>query len=114
MFNRLELEGRASPHDLAEEHAAELADLFRLLGDPTRLRIVVACLDTPASVGEIADRLQISLSLASHHLRLLRAARTVRAERQGKNVFYLAADDHVRRVLADMIDHVAEPKAEDH
>src|SRR5690242_11370160 len=80
---------------LADEHAAELADLFRLLGDPTRLRIVLACLDAPTAVGDIADRLELSDSLVSHHLRLLRAARVVRAERQGKQVFYSAADEHI-------------------
>ncbi|MEE8274524.1 MAG: transcriptional regulator, partial [Alphaproteobacteria bacterium] len=45
----------------------------------------------------------------SHHLRLLRAARILRAERRGKQVFYSAADEHIRTVLGDMIEHVAEP-----
>jgi DNA-binding transcriptional ArsR family regulator len=98
---------------LADEHAAELADLFRLLGDPTRLRIVLTCLDAPTPVGEIADRLDLSASLVSHHLRLLRAARIVRSERHGKQVFYAAADDHVRCVVVDMLEHVAEPQGEE-
>jgi len=98
---------------LADEHAAELADLFRLLGDPTRLRIVLACLDAPTAVGEIADRLDLSDSLVSHHLRLLRAARVVRAERQGKQVFYSAADEHIRRVVIDLLEHAAEPRPEE-
>ncbi len=98
---------------LAEDRAAELADLFRLLGDATRLRIVIACLDESVSVGDIAARLGLSGSLVSHHLRLLRAAAIVRAERQGKQVFYIAADDHVRRIIADMIEHVAEPRPEE-
>jgi DNA-binding transcriptional ArsR family regulator len=98
---------------LADEHAAELADLFRLMGDPTRLRIVLTCLDALTSVGEIADRLDLSASLVSHHLRLLRAARIVRSERHGKQVFYAAADDHVRCVVVDMLEHVAEPQGEE-
>jgi ArsR family transcriptional regulator, lead/cadmium/zinc/bismuth-responsive transcriptional repressor len=98
---------------LADEHAAELADLFRLLGDPTRLRIVLACLDAPTAVGDIADRLELSDSLVSHHLRLLRAARVVRAERQGKQVFYSAADEHIRRVVMDLLEHAAEPRSEE-
>lgn len=98
---------------LADEHAAELADLFRLLGDPTRLRIVLTCLDAPTAVGEIADRLDLSGSLVSHHLRLLRAARVVRAERHGKQVFYSAADDHIRRVVMDLLEHAAEPRPEE-
>jgi DNA-binding transcriptional ArsR family regulator len=88
---------------------AELADMFRLLGDTTRLRIVLACLDDPISVGDIAGQLELSPSLVSHHLRLLRAARVVKADRQGKQVFYAAADQHVSGVLADMLEHIAEP-----
>lgn len=89
-----------------------LADLFRLLGDPTRLRIVLACLDERRAVGSIAETLGLSPSLVSHHLRLLRAARILRAERQGKQVFYMAADRHISGMLAEMLDHVAEPITE--
>jgi ArsR family transcriptional regulator, lead/cadmium/zinc/bismuth-responsive transcriptional repressor len=93
----------------SDSDVAELADMFRLLGDTTRLRIVLACLDDPISVGEIAGQLDLSPSLVSHHLRLLRAARVVKADRQGKQVFYAAADQHVSGVLADMLEHIAEP-----
>jgi ArsR family transcriptional regulator, lead/cadmium/zinc/bismuth-responsive transcriptional repressor len=92
------------------DHAVDqLADLFHLLGDATRLRIVLACLPAPIAVGDIAAALQLSSSLVSHHLRLLRAARIVKAERQGKQVFYSAADAHITGVLADMLEHIAEP-----
>ena len=93
---------------LSDDHAAALADLFRLLGDPTRLRIVVSCLRTPLAVSDIADRLGLSVSLVSHHLRLLKGARLVRADRQGKQVYYEADDAHVRRMVEDMVTHVAE------
>lgn len=88
---------------------SEIADLFHLLGDPTRLGIVYACLTSPQPAGAIADAMGISASLASHHLRLLKAARIVRAERQGRNIFYVAADAHIRRILMDMADHASEP-----
>ena len=92
------------------EHAvAQVADLFHLLGDPTRLRIVLACLAQPTAVGDIAAALALSSSLVSHHLRLLRAARIVKAERQGKQVFYSAADAHISTLLANMFEHIAEP-----
>jgi DNA-binding transcriptional ArsR family regulator len=65
---------------------AELADMFHLLGDATRLRILMSCLDEPLAVSDIAARLELTLSLVSHHLRLLRAARLVRSERLGKQV----------------------------
>jgi DNA-binding transcriptional ArsR family regulator len=93
----------------SDSDVAELADMFRLLGDTTRLRIVMACLGEPISVGDIAGQLELSPSLVSHHLRLLRAARVVKADRQGKQVFYAAADQHVSGVLADMLEHIAEP-----
>ncbi|OON60487.1 transcriptional regulator [Massilia sp. KIM] len=98
---------------LAEAPSAEaidqLADLFHLLGDPTRLRIVLACLAQPTAVGDIAALLDLSSSLVSHHLRLLRAARIVKAERQGKQVFYAAADAHISGLLINMFEHIAEP-----
>ena len=92
-----------------DDRVVPLADLFRLLGDLSRLRIVLACVDEPRAVGAIAESLGFSPSLVSHHLRLLRAARIVRSERQGKQVFYLAADRHISGMLADMLEHVAEP-----
>ncbi|WP_429409171.1 ArsR/SmtB family transcription factor [Paraburkholderia sp. GAS82] len=98
--------------DDRDDPVVPLADLFRLLGDPTRLRIVLACVDEQRAVGAIAESLGLSQSLVSHHLRLLRAARIVRAERQGKQVFYLAADRHISGMLAGMLEHVAEPLSE--
>ena len=79
-----------------------------LLGDPSRLKIVVACLKKPLAVSDIADKLGLSVSLVSHHLRLLKGARLVRSERQGKQVFYGADDEHVRRMVEDMVIHVGE------
>lgn len=93
---------------LSDDHAVALADLFRLLGDPSRLKIVVACLRTPLAVSDIAERLGLSVSLVSHHLRLLRGARLVRADRQGKQIFYGADDVHVRRMVEDMVTHIGE------
>ena len=99
----------SDPYSDPGSSVAELADLFRLLGDATRLRIVLACRDTPLAVNDIASKLELSGSLVSHHLRLLRAARIVKADRQGKQVFYAAADQHISGVLADMLEHIAEP-----
>ena len=92
-----------------DNSVAQLADLFHLLGDTTRLRIVLSCLPAPIAVGDIATSLDLSSSLVSHHLRLLRAARIVKAERKGKQMFYSAADAHITGVLADMLEHIAEP-----
>jgi len=91
-----------------EDQAIEIAEIFRLLGDPTRLRVVVCCLNKPKNVAAIAAAVGASPSLVSHHLRLLRAGRLVRADRHGRQVFYSAADAHVRSIVGDMIDHATE------
>lgn len=93
----------------SEEEISQLADLFRLMGDTSRLRIILACLHDPISVTAIATQLDLSQSLVSHHLRLLRAARVLRAERRGKQIFYSAADAHIQCVIEDMVAHVGEP-----
>ncbi len=92
--------------ELQSDQTAQLAETFGLLADPTRLSIVVVCMEREISAGDIADELGLSASLVSHHLRLLRAARMLRAERRGKQVFYSMADDCVRDVLKIMIDHL--------
>ena len=94
---------------ITDDQAVELADMFRLLGDPSRLRVVLACLASPICVSDIAILTRLSSSLVSHHLRLLRAARILRAERHGKQVFYTLAVQHVRCTITDMVAHVAEP-----
>jgi len=99
-------------HPLTVDQTQELAGTFRLLGDPTRLAILLAVAADARPVGAVAEHLGQSPSLVSHHLRLLRAARLVKAERQGKQVFYTLADEHVRTVIEDMAAHVREPHAE--
>ncbi len=94
---------------ITDDEAIDLAEIFRLMGDPSRLRIILACLKDPVCVSQIAAQTKLSPSLVSHHLRLLRSARVLKAERQGKQVFYVAADQHVRSVITDMVAHVGEP-----
>ncbi len=91
-----------------QQEVAELAEVFHLMGDPSRLSILLFVLDGPRAVAEIAAATGLSASLVSHHLRLLRSGRLVRAERRGKQVFYTVDDAHIRSVLTDMAEHVAE------
>ena len=100
----------SSPSDA---QVAVIAETYRLLGDPTRLRVLLACLAAPIAVGDIAKAVNASPSLVSHHLRLLRAARLVRGTRRNKQVFYQTADEHIARMLADMIEHAMEEHSED-
>ena len=92
-----------------EDRAIELAEMFRLMGDPSRLRIILVCLRQSITVSDIAAELDLSQSLVSHHLRLLRAARILRGHRRGKHMYYSAADEHISCVVADMLEHIAEP-----
>ena len=91
------------------EHIEQLADLFGLLGDQTRLQIVLTCLDEPITVTDIAKKLNLSTYLISHHLRLLRAARVVSGERQGKQIFCTVNDHHIRTMVSNLLEHIAEP-----
>ncbi len=93
---------------MQQQEVAELAEVFHLMGDPSRLSILLFVLNGPLAVAEIAAETGLSASLVSHHLRLLRAGRLVRAERRGKQVFYTVDDEHIRSVLTDMAEHVAE------
>ena len=88
------------------EQIAEVADILRLLGEPLRLRILLACLAEPAPVGEVAERVRMPRALVSHHLRLLRASRLLRAERCGKQVIYTPLDERVRCIVVDLAHHV--------
>lgn len=93
---------------LSPDQVTELAGMFQLMGDPSRLSIILECLHTSISVSDMAKRLDLSASLVSHHLRLLRAARLIEARREGSRVFYLITDEHIRRTLSDMTQHVRE------
>ncbi|WP_083222771.1 ArsR/SmtB family transcription factor [Ensifer sp. LC163] len=98
---------------LSHNEITILAETFRLLGDPSRLKILLSCLAGPISVGDIAERLDLSLSLVSHHLRLLRGAHLVKGVRQAKQIFYEIADQHVSQVLQDMATHISEDHADE-
>ncbi|NEX15188.1 MAG: transcriptional regulator [Halochromatium sp.] len=80
--------------------------MFALLGDPTRLGIVLRCRHQRRSVSEIADASSLSMSLVSHHLRLLRTAALLKVEREGRHAYYSVADAHVEHMLDDMVGHV--------
>lgn len=94
------------------DDAIELAEIFHLLGDASRLRIVYACLGEPVSSGVLAEDLGLSPSLVSHHLRLLKTARILTSERRGRQIFYTALDDHIRDMVRDMVVHIKEDQGD--
>ena len=90
------------------ETVAALADLFKVLGDPTRIRILQALHDARLCVCDIAETLGMTQSAISHQLRVLRQARLVRARREGRSVFYALDDDHVAHMFEQGLLHVSE------
>ncbi|MGQ0617991.1 MAG: ArsR/SmtB family transcription factor [Acidimicrobiia bacterium] len=87
------------------------SDLLRALASEHRLAIVRELATGPRCVHELVDALGVSQSLVSQHLRVLRASQLVRTERQGREVAYSLADDHVAHIVADAIAHAGEPGA---
>ncbi len=85
---------------------AELADVFGLLADPGRLRVLVALLDGETCVSDLAAVAHASESAVSHHLRLLRAHRVVEVRRSGRMAYYRLADAHVRMLLDLALTHI--------
>ncbi len=93
---------------LSEGEQARLSELFRMFGDPTRLRILGALQVSELCVCDIATLLGMTVSAISHQLRLLKAAGLVVGRRDGKAVVYSLADDHVRTMMQNGIEHVRE------
>ncbi len=86
----------------------DLAELYRVFGDSTRIRILYALFDREVSVCEIAKTLEMTVSAISHQLRVLKSADLVTYRRVGKTCYYKLADDHVKSILAQGIEHVTE------
>ena len=98
---------------LSQNDVTILAETFRLLGDPSRLKVMLCCMKGSTSVSDIAEAVELSQSLVSHHLRLLRGARLVKGARQSKQIFYEVADKNVSQVLLDMAIHIVEDNSDD-
>lgn len=86
----------------------ELADLFKVFGDSTRLRVMVTLSDSELSVMEIAEALNMEQSTISHQLRVLRQNKLVRVRRDGKQMYYSLDDDHVKKIIEMGLDHILE------
>ena len=96
------------PLDRVTEVLYELADLFRVFGDSTRIKILYALHDDELCVQDIANAVQLSQSAVSHQLRVLKDSKLVRFRRDGKTIYYALDDDHVRSILSMGMDHIEE------
>lgn len=93
-----------------DETFADLADLFKIFGDSTRVKILYALFEAEMCVCAIAELLGMTQSAISHQLAVLKKNALVSSRRQGKTVMYSLADDHVRLIIAQGYDHVTEEK----
>ena len=91
-----------------DEALYDLAELFKLFGDSTRIKLLYILLEGELCVLDLARLLGVSQSAVSHQLRVLKAGKLVRFRREGKTLYYSLADDHVRGILSQGMDHVAE------
>jgi ArsR family transcriptional regulator, lead/cadmium/zinc/bismuth-responsive transcriptional repressor len=98
----------------ANDDIAGLADVFGLLADAGRLRVLVALLEGEMCVCDLAAVARTSESAVSHHLRLLRAHRVVRVRRSGRMAYYRLADAHVRLLLDVALTHIGHAPAASH
>jgi ArsR family transcriptional regulator len=91
-----------------EKTISRLAEVFKIFGDNTRIRILWALFDKEMCVYDIAEQLNMSQSAISHQLSTLKQARLIKFRRDGKNAFYSLDDDHVKRIIKQVLIHVDE------
>lgn len=99
-----QLEERMPP----EEMLCDLAELYKIFGDSTRIKILFSLFESELCVCEIAQLLGMSMSAISHQLRVLKQAKLVKFRREGRTVLYAISDDHVKTILGQGMEHICE------
>lgn len=92
----------------SEDELYDLAELFKVFGDSTRIRILYVLFESEACVCDIAACLNMSQSAISHQLRILKQSKLVKNRREGKSIIYSLADGHVRTIIAQGREHIEE------
>ena len=91
-----------------EEELYDLAELFKVFGDSTRIRILYVLFEAEVCVCDLAEALDMTQSAISHQLRILKQNKLVKSRREGKSVFYSLADGHVRTIIDQGREHIEE------
>lgn len=91
-----------------EDELYDLAELYKVFADSTRIKILYVLFESEMCVCDIAQLLEMSQSAISHQLRVLKQAKLVKFRRDGKTIFYSLADDHVRTIMDQGIEHIEE------
>ena len=102
------MEKKEGTIQLSEEQMYDMAELFKIFADSTRIKILVALIRSERCVGEIADALTISQPAVSYQLRILKQSKLVRSRREGKQIWYALADDHVKTIIQMAKEHLEE------
>lgn len=103
-----ELLARVNADMPQEEELYDLAELFKVFGDSTRIRILYVLFEAEVCVCDLAEVLNMTQSAISHQLKILKQAKLVKARRDGKQVFYTLADEHVRTIISMGQEHIEE------
>ena len=103
-----ELVDQVMNHMPDDDELYDLAELFKVFGDSTRIRILTVLFGEEMCVCDIAEALGMNQSAVSHQLRVLKNAKLIKNRKDGKQVFYSLADDHVRTILAMGLEHIEE------
>ena len=90
------------------EEMYDLAELFKVFGDSTRIRILFLLFEDEYCVNDMSDALDMTQSAISHQLKILKVNRLVKSRRDGKQIYYSLADDHVRTIIAMGREHIEE------
>ena len=93
---------------MEKETLYQIADLFKAFGDSTRVHILWLLLEQELCVGDIAQGVSLTQSAVSHQLRFLKQMHLIKFRREGKNILYSLADDHVRTILQMGLEHIQE------
>jgi len=91
-----------------DEKIFDLSELFKVFGDSTRMKILFVLFEVEVCVCDLAETLNMTVSAVSHQLNVLRRNKLVKSRRAGKSVFYSLADDHVRAIINQAMEHIIE------
>ena len=91
-----------------EEELYDLAELFKVFGDSTRIRILFVLFEAEVCVCDLAAALNMTVSAVSHQLKILKQNKLIKSRREGRSVFYSLADDHVRTIVSQGMEHIEE------
>lgn len=93
---------------LSEEKTIDLAELFKIFGDSTRIKIINILLENELCVNDISEKINVSQSAVSHQLRILKTSKLVKYRKEGNLIYYSLADDHVEKIFMIGCEHINE------